>query len=43
MAKKQLSLLPLAQLDAKNVKPPNPKESEVEAYAFIRHQLRDLG
>jgi type I restriction enzyme M protein len=30
----QLSLLP---------KLPKPKETEVEAYAFIRHQLRDLG
>lgn len=43
MAKKQLSLLPLAQSDVTNAKPPKPKESEVEAYAFIRQQLRDLG
>jgi len=33
----QLSLLP------KPVKLPKPTESEVEAYAFIRQQLRDLG
>lgn len=33
----QLSLLP------KPVKLPKPTESEVEAYAFIRGQLRDLG
>jgi type I restriction enzyme M protein len=32
--KDQLSLLP---------KLPKPKESEVEAYGFIRQQLRDLG
>ena len=31
----QLSLLPASL--------PKPKETEVEAYAFIRHQLRDLG
>jgi hypothetical protein len=33
----QLSLLP------KPVKSPKPTETEVEAYAFIRQQLRDLG
>lgn len=43
MGKKQLSLLPLAAPEMTIAKSSKPKESEVEAYAFIRHQLRDLG
>ena len=43
MTKKQASLLPLIQVDVKLAKPPKAKQSEVEAYAFIRQQLRDLG
>lgn len=44
MAKQYAKAPSQGQLDLlSSSKMPKPKETEVEAYAFIRHQLRDLG